>query len=57
MNSWDTLRIPSSSVPSQAAPAAFGYLTAVLAEGSHGRTGLSYHLSTPIQKEKKAGGL
>lgn len=53
MNSWDTLRIPSSSVPSQAAPAAFGYLTAVLAEGSHGQTGLSYHLSTPIQKKKK----
>lgn len=56
MNSWDTLRIPSSSVPSQATLAAFGCLTAVLAEGSQGQTVLSYHLSTPIQK-KKTGGL
>lgn len=52
MNSWDTLRIPSSSVPSQATPAAFDYLTAVLAEGSQGQTVLSYHPSTPIQKKK-----
>lgn len=53
MNSWDTLRIPSWSVPSQATPAAFDYLTAALAEGSQGQTVLSYHLSTPIQKKNK----